>query len=480
MHGQEKDTHLKVAADPMAGDTLLTLAEVPEGWQVGDTIVLAGTRYDGYKWSNDARAVVLHEPEDEVLTITAIEGTEVFFDTPLQYDHDSPRADLKTSVANYSRNITIATEDPETAAVHERGHVMFMHNDDVDVRYAAFEELGRTDKSEPAMDAGAFEEIMPDANVKGRYSFHFHRTGTEDQDNPAIAIGNAVFGSPGWGFVHHDSHAVLHENASFNTLGAGFVSESGNETGSWTNNIAIQATGAWGNPKPFVDLTTFDTAKSGDGFWFQSRMVESSSNIAASVNNGFVYFHRGAVEEGNQLAFDAASFDLPEALGGGELIAPDDAPVLNFHDNETFAAYSGLNVVKANPNQGHDIHSHFQDFSAWSVVQGAHIEYTAHYILEGFDLIGKESTPFSDPQSAISIGTNTTDVSVVNARIDGFKTGIDATKSFTIDFTDDPGIRVVDPVITNTGTDLSNLDPAHEVITTVDPGRFEKIGRAHV
>ncbi|MEM6945049.1 MAG: G8 domain-containing protein, partial [Pseudomonadota bacterium] len=52
MHGAEKLSHLKVAVDPMAGDTTLTLAETPEGWSVGDTIVLAGTEFDGWGWDN--------------------------------------------------------------------------------------------------------------------------------------------------------------------------------------------------------------------------------------------------------------------------------------------------------------------------------------------------------------------------------------------------------------------------------------------
>ncbi|MEL7088734.1 MAG: G8 domain-containing protein, partial [Planctomycetota bacterium] len=298
IHGQEKTTHLKVSTDPMTGDTSILLDEIPEGWQIGDTLVLAGTHYDGYKYDPAIGAKRHYEPEDEVLTITAIQGNEVFFDTALQYDHDSPRADLKTSVANYTRNITVSTEDPETAAVHERGHVMFMHNDDVDVRYAAFDELGRTDKSEDLDDP-----ISATANVPGRYPFHFHRTGVGADQEEAVAVGNAVWGSPGWGYVHHDSHAVLHDNASYNTFGAGFVSETGNETGSWTDNIAIYAKGvSWGLPKnpgnTNIAGTEFDTAKTGDGFWFQSRMVEASGNVAASVNYGFVYFHRGDDKSG--------------------------------------------------------------------------------------------------------------------------------------------------------------------------------------
>ncbi|MFK7945810.1 MAG: G8 domain-containing protein, partial [Paracoccaceae bacterium] len=474
IHGQEKTTHLKVATDPMAGDTSIILAEAPEGWKVGDTLVLAGTNLQGYKWSNDLRTQVYREPEDEILTIARIEGNEIFFDTPLQYDHDSPQDDLKTSVANYSRNVTFSTEDSETAAVHERGHVMFMHNDDVDVRYAAFEELGRTDKSIDAKNVSEFEEITVDANVKGRYAFHFHRTGTEDQDNPALAIGNAVWGSPGWGYAHHDSHAIFHANASYGTLGAGFVAESGNETGAWTDNIAIYAKGAEFGPARGVNKSsTFDTGRSGDGFFFQSRMVESSGNIAASVENGFVYFHRGAIAEDAQLTFDASVFDLPEALGLRNKVAPDDAPILLFQDNEVIASKQGLQVVKANPNQGHDVHSHLKGFTAWNVSLGAQLEYTSHYVIEDFDIIG-----VGNGFQGIMIGRNATDVAIVDSSIQGFRNGL---------FIDDPrsdfeGIThsIVNVAISDVDTEIASyaqeiLDDHVQIVSPNDivPGRFE-------
>lgn len=466
IHGEEKTTHLKVAEAPMAGDTSIRLAEVPLNWQVGDVIVLTGTRYDGYKWDNDIRAVRHYESEDEVLTISRIEGDTVFFETPLRFNHDTPREDLAASVANYSRNVRISTEDPETAAVHQRGHVMFMHNDDVDVRYAEFHELGRTDKSRFAFKAADFDEIAPDSNVQGRYSFHFHQTGVEDLANPAIAIGNAVFGSPGWGYVHHDSNAILHSNASYDTFGAGFVAETGNETGAWTDNIAIYAKGiSWTTPKNGAEanFAAFDLGRTGDGFWFQGRMVDSVGNIAASVNTGFVYFHRSP-SEGGHISFDAAVFDFPEALHHSQSVGPARPPILAFRDNEAFAARAGLQVTKANPNQGHDVHSVLENFTAWSVLEGADFQYTSHYVILNFDLIGKDPTPFSRADRGIFFATNTSEMTVVDARIDGFKTGMQDNNSFTFSF--DPanaGIHIIGAQISNAQIEYSGVTP------TADP-----------
>ena len=107
--GAAKDSHEKVIDDPMAGDKFLSFAEAPEGWQVGDTIVVAGTRYEGYKYSTEAGEKIHYEPEDEVRVITAIEDNRIYFNEALEYNHDTPRADLKTSVANYTRNVSIET-----------------------------------------------------------------------------------------------------------------------------------------------------------------------------------------------------------------------------------------------------------------------------------------------------------------------------------------------------------------------------------
>ncbi len=177
------------------------------------------------------------------MVITAIEGGRITINKPLAYDHDTPREDLFAYVANTTRNVTIASEDGEATAVHQRGHVMFMHNDDVDVRYAAFDDLGRTDKSQPAFDIGALDTVTADSNIKGRYPLHFHKTGTTDLDDPAISQGNSISGSPGWAMVQHSSNANFIDNVTFDTFGASYVAEDGDETGIWLRNISIRTEG---------------------------------------------------------------------------------------------------------------------------------------------------------------------------------------------------------------------------------------------
>ncbi len=467
IHGATKDSHEKVVEDPMAGDSWVRFAEVPEGWKVGDTIVIAGTHYEGYKYDGSIGRKRHYEPEDEVRVITEISADGlIFFDEPLVYDHDSPRADLKTSVGNYTRNISVETENAEDAEVFERGHVMFMHSDKVDVRYAEFHELGRTDKSLDSRPVSDFNDIKFDSNVQGRYSLHIHRAGVEDLEDPAMFVGNAVFGSPGWGYVHHDSNAVLENNASYDTFGAGYVAETGNETGAWVDNIAIYAKGiSWARPKGTSETssTTFDIARGGDGFWFQGRLVESSDNVAASVNTGFTYFHRNGDDQ--MINFDSDLFEFPEALYYDDDVTADDASIRLFENNEAFAAKEGLVVVKANPRQGHDVWSELDGFTAWSVQGGAHLEYTAHYILKDFDLIGKDHTQFSSPRDGISIGNNVFDLVIDGAKIDGFEVGIDLNKSTAGNLklpVDKHNYVLLEVELSNVETALENYDPRYD------------------
>lgn len=475
IHGARKTVHGKLAVDPLAGHTSLTMAQSPHGWNVGDTLVLTGTRYSGWKWDNDIHAVRYHGTQDEVLTITAIDGATVASDSPLQHAHTTPRADLKASVANFSRNIRFQTQNGETTPLHRRGHVMLMHHTGFDVRFAQFQRLGRTDKAVASFDLDQITMLTPASNLRGRYPLHLHLTGIEETDKPAMAVGNAVFHSPGWGYVHHGSNAHFHDNASFDTHGAGFVAETGDEIGAWTANIAIKAEGNSAfNPKNGVDIDSYDIGRTGSGFWFQGRMVRNVGNVAASVNQGYAYLHRGS----RMRHFPNTVFSMGDALRQAEPVSPDHPPILNFHDNEAFASESGLYVIKANPNQEHDIHTHISRFRAWEVRAGAAMEYTSHYLLEDIDIIGKTPEPFSDPPLfGLEFGTNASDMVVNRAHIAGFPTGVVLKKDFTDPHP--PSLKqyvMIDMTFQNVAQHYEDFMPEHDRILTAGDlvaGQFE-------
>jgi hypothetical protein len=476
IHGAEKDAFLKVSDTPMAGDTSLRLSEVPNGWQVGDTIVVTGTHKTG--WSGGEGYV---ESEDEEVTITGINGDRISFDRALAYDHDTPREDLFAYVANTSRNITVRSEDGDASEVHHRGHVMFMHSDDVDVRYAAFDDLGRTDKSVAAFDVGSLSNVEADSNIKSRYPFHFHKTGTTDQQEPAMAVGNAVNGSPGWGFAHHSSNANMTDNVSFDAFGAGFAAESGDETGVWIGNMAIRSEGI--GPGAFMvkegsDVERRDTGRTGDGFFFAGRLVEAAENVAVNTTNGFVWMHRNTSADPL-----SANLDHPEIAYGSDTMLVNLAPIQGFRDNEAFGTNTGLIVLKSNAaQQQHDMRSVLDGFLNWETNEGVDISYTGHYTMLDFDLLAAREFTGGPDTIGVNIGAMAFDLVFNGIAIGGFNVGMDLNQDFFRPIADsDVGIIMIDLEGSNLGTQFNGYNGnRHQILTSDDltPGRlsFEHVG----
>lgn len=304
IYGADKLDFVALSGDALAGDDqlVLDLPSAPDGWQVGDQLVLGGTYYD--ESGSDSDNTRYH---DEQLTITAINGNQIEFtnnDTggdELRFDHLRPVGydsyNLQLYVANTTRNVSFATVDGDTVPIAQRAHVMFMHNADVQVHNAGFYELGRTDKSIMIDDIDEQVDGSPGfgTNVRGRYGLHFHRTGANDiTGTPSYATGNAVVGSPGWGIVHHDSYLELEDNVVFDVVGSGIVAEAGNEIGLWRNNIVIKTTG---DPRPQADFDNhprtfiFDLGFNGEAYWVQGAgQVLMEDNIAISSFTGIDIF----------------------------------------------------------------------------------------------------------------------------------------------------------------------------------------------
>ncbi len=484
VHGSEKDSFLRLAEDPMRGDTSMVLDTVPSGWEVGDRLVLTGTEM-GDRTRGPAGQQRDISTQDEELVITRIDGNVVHFDRALQYDHDTPRADLKAYVANYSRNVRILTENADALPPSQRGHVMLMHSDDIDVRYAEFSDLGRTDKSERAFDVDDLAVVESDSNLKGRYSLHIHRAGVSDQDDPAMVVGNAVWGSPGWGYVHHDSNAIFADNAAYDVFGAAFVAESGNETGRWVRNISIKNEGVGGvdwdlnTPKSGADVNAFDLGRNGTGFWFQGRLVDAVDNVAAGSpgGHGFTYFHRGS--DGNQV--QVGTLNTPEISGYQDDTLNVNFPhISQFQNNEAIAVGVGFMVVKSDEEQRHDLRSVLEDLTAWNVRTGIHLEYTAHYTIINPDLIAVDATG-NDNQFGIDLRRDVHDLVVVGGNIDGFHWGVNVNNE--IDPSVGSDMFFIDVNITNLlsdhrgpGVAYTGLDPSMQVLTGAQAAALPGVG----
>lgn len=131
---------LAVAAKPK--DKTLVLADVPTGWKAGDRLVLTGDTAANSKNVNrdEEVQIVSINFTDEQHSVITITDPKVANWAGLKYNH----AVATGYVADVSRNATFESQNVTTVA--QRGHVMFMHNDDVHVDSAGFYGLGRTDK----------------------------------------------------------------------------------------------------------------------------------------------------------------------------------------------------------------------------------------------------------------------------------------------------------------------------------------------
>jgi len=311
VYGDPKTHMVTMTADALKNATSITVDTVPTNWKNTDTIVLTGSYF---------RRVGGAEPvassQDERLTISSdvVSNTISFSSQPLIYDHVRPRSDLRLHVTNLTRNIVFRSE---LTSIPLRGHIMLL-NSDVDIRHVALVNLGRTNKAVPLDDKIVTLTTntlgQPDYTItantgtinnrRGRYALHFHKNGipTPGSAPPSKVYNSVVDGTVGWGFVSHNSHVDFQNNVAYNFVGAGFVTEAGNELGNFFNNIAIRGTGdgvydtnriVFANPLRPQPLSDF--AFRGDGFWFQGGSVRARNNVASGCDGaGMIWMTTGS------------------------------------------------------------------------------------------------------------------------------------------------------------------------------------------
>lgn len=344
MHGAEKTSWLTLITHPLTGETQFELTSSPIGWQLGDKLVIAGTD----PITNTSISSTEEFEKDEVVTITSISGNIVSFTPPLIRDHKPPSqaSDLDVHVANLNRNIVVSSENTSVSSLNglynkPRGHLMFMHTLDVDLKYVEANNLGRTDKS-IILDDWDFDDLdasqntgqsVPNGekNPRGRYSIHFHRGGLDMSvfpakpitplPSPALVEGCVVNNDPGWAYVNHSSRVDFVRNVSYDVVGGAFNTEAGNETGSFIENIAIRTVNnqnpimAAPRPRnsyitggPTLSLSDIrehrqDFAWQGDGFWLHGTGVTIRGNVVSGcTGHAYVYWTDGLIEKNMGMA----------------------------------------------------------------------------------------------------------------------------------------------------------------------------------
>ena len=501
--GDERTAWTTTADHPTSGDRSLALDSPPTDWAAGDSLVLAGLHPD--------------ENQDESLTVAGVSGATVELTAPLEHDHVPPRESFDAYVAALDRTVTLRSASTGTK---RRGHVMFMTRD-VRVQHAAFDALGRTDKSRPVTNPENGVPPDPDVpNPKARYACHFHRTGIDADNAPRVVEGCVVDGSPGWGFVNHHSNVAFRHNVSHEVFGAGFVAEIGNEIGSFEGNFALRSTGTGGVP----DSRQFhegregaidDFGHGGYGFWLQSPGVAVDGNVAAGHrHHGFVWWTRPkpdrpmAPDRFEGITIDFADFPVENVEGQDRLLASDEVEgdlvpstlvrIKSFEGNTVFASGGGVDISRhrfGDPHEEIETYSVVGDFTAFNLGElysqwddlrvpnrhgsqggqnGVAIRYSANVVVRNPTLVDG-----AGGRRGVGINRNHAprNVHVEGPDIEGFYTGIRATPRRSAPIRGGRLDNDIDVHVVGGGT-ASRWSTPHEVL--IEDVTFGDGGRASV
>ena len=478
MRGEAKTSWTTLGIQPNAGASTLTLGANPTNWKTGDKLVIAGT--------------VLGDPtSDEVVEISSISDNTIQLNSTLTLSHQAPAQanDLEVHVANLTRNIKISSENPSVAD-KRRGHIMFMHNLNIDMRYVELTNTGRTDKSEP-LDDYIWDDLQEERdynpprgafnNPRGRYSIHFHRGGFDPALTPAHVEGVTVNNDPGWGYVNHSSRVDFIKNVSYDIVGGAFNTEAGDETGSFIENIALRTV----NPiDPFADLRSEDAlndvreefqdfAWQGDAFWFHSTGISVEGNIASGVSgHAFIFWPEGLIEKGLGMRRGDTNLHITDpaqrALLNG---VPNDfvlecwlIPQKTFKNNTAYTVTKGLvgfymqtrfldtDDFKYNvPTEAYrnSLELVFEGTTLWNIKnKGIEMLYSSDVTIKNSRIIG-----YGSPNTTIGIDVdhwhNLDDWSLSNNQIEGFNNSNVALSTPT-----NANITIDGSIYNNTATDI--------------------------
>jgi len=420
--GQEKTNMIKLSNDANSGQNSIQLSETPIGWKTNDDIII--TSGGNSNTSNNG--------EDQV-QIQNVSGNTINLTSNLSKNHEGKSSeDLHCYVGNLTRNILFYS--PVTNTVSKRGHVMAMHNDiNVQIKNAQFKHLGRTDKSkllddfiwnnwlEPKVFISKISPLGQEiaemraipvnevTNSRGRYSIHLHKLGTAFGSKMAEVTGNVVWDNPGWGITHHDSNANISDNIVYLVTGAGIVSETGSETGTWNNNLVVNVSEGHKTDPYSASLYHDDYLFSGQGLAMKGRAVLCKNNVIANVKQGV-----GVINMNNSITnldrLDAKALatsrvgyevdNFPLSVNGyskeGDGVMPVEAALI-MENTTVIDSNMGLRSIERDMGVNHESRSIFDGFKAWGTKTGISITYQADYSFKDVFISG------DNPNNALGI-----------------------------------------------------------------------------
>lgn len=338
-----------------ANPAVLHLSEDPIGWEIGDELLVPGTKLRLYDWQGNPLSGI----EDEIVTVQAVDGRNVTV-SGFDFDH-LPTEDNRIAVGNLTRNVEFRSEN--SSDLMRRAHLMIMHNDQSTLSYCAFLGMGRTDKSRLLDDTGP-------TNKRGRYPVHFHRCG---QHHATTCNGLVVRNSPGWGLVNHSSNVIFDSGIAYDCLGAGLVGEAGDEQGEFRHCLSV---GSQGSGEGVEDTRIFagDFGHSGVGIHMQGPGIKvSGCCFAGHANAGISLYCEGYPEPDTAAVANPQGFT--QSLAGIE-------------DNLVYACQHGLRTFWLNMGETIDFaKATFLRLKFWNVFYGGWHKYTV-CLYDGCDFLG--------------------------------------------------------------------------------------------
>ncbi len=414
--GKPKLNMSKLAADAPNGQKNFQITDTPAGWEPGDTVVV--TRGGNITTPNNG---------NDYNVIQSVNGNTLTCAINLSKNHEGrPSDNLHCYAGNLSRNIIFKSTNP--AQIHQRGHLMAMHNStNVQIRNASFQEMGRTDKSrllddviwkqwlEPPvftskisalgqeiceMESNPMDEIT---NSRGRYSIHLHKTGAKSTDNMVYVTGCVVLNNPGWGITQHDSYATVSDNVVVGVTGAGIVSESGSELGFWDNNLVMDINNGHGYDKYLSALFHDDYLYSGQGLAMKGRGVICRNNVIADAREGVGIINMNPSISNHDRVdpealatfrpgyeFDQFPLDKNGYSSEGDGVMPVEVALI-MENTTVIDCYQGLRSIERDMGVNHESRSVFDGFICWGVNQGLSIVYQADYSFKDVFISGNGS-----------------------------------------------------------------------------------------
>jgi PKD repeat protein len=375
MHGAPlSDTFVRLAIEPRAGDTTLILSEPVTGWQAGDRLLLPDSHQVSWLdpgWGRTERPTIASVSADGlVVTLTA----------PLAHAHPGARdaagnLDFTPHVGNLTRTIVVRS----ASATGTRGHTMFTHRADVDIRFVSFAGLGRTKIDElnnTLYDSnGGVTRIG--TNQQGRYPVHMHHLmgpiNTPANGYQYTFVGNSITCPLDpmpfrWGLTLHNSHyGLIQDNVLYNWAGASIVAEDGSESFNVVeHNFVVRTTGNGDRGDARIHLN--DLGIEGTGIWFRGSNNYVRNNVAAV---SAVYGYNIMADRLGTIRFPA--FKGADTSIDGQYVTAQgiSTPLLQFEGNEAYGStWAGLtiwNIGSGYTGTAHNIgQSVVKDFHVWN------------------------------------------------------------------------------------------------------------------